>query len=62
LQFSDSRVSDLHPADSTYPASQATSRGVVFGLPAKLVMDGQHGSTASERVTHVVVDRGGVQL
>ncbi len=56
LQLSDSRVTDLQPDAATCPASQANGHSVVFGLPPRIQMDGQRGSTAFGRITHVTVD------
>jgi parallel beta-helix repeat protein len=56
LQLSDSRVSGLRPDPATCPASQASTHSIVFGLPPRIQADGQRGSTASGRVTHVMVD------
>jgi parallel beta-helix repeat protein len=56
LQLSDSRVSGVQPDAATCPAAQANGHAVVFGLPPIIEADGHRGSTASGRVTQVVVD------
>jgi parallel beta-helix repeat protein len=54
LQITDARVSDIAPASTT--CSSAFGRSVQFGLGNRAVIDGERGTTASGRVTGVVVD------
>src|SRR5262245_20381653 len=54
LELTDARVSDIVPASTT--CTQAAGRSVQFGLGDRAVLDGQRGSSASGRVTGVVVD------
>ncbi|MEV7022437.1 right-handed parallel beta-helix repeat-containing protein [Kitasatospora sp. NPDC093558] len=56
LDLSDSAVTDIHP-DASCPAQQAGGRGVVFGLPEFILVDGVGGSTASGRISHVTIAR-----
>ncbi|MBP2055574.1 hypothetical protein J2Z21_008590 [Streptomyces griseochromogenes] len=56
LDLSQSRVIDMLPAPSC-PADQAFGRGVTIGLPDFIQVDGAAGSTASGRITRVVVTR-----
>ncbi|MGW1091631.1 hypothetical protein ACWD4L_36555 [Streptomyces sp. NPDC002596] len=57
LDLSDSRVTDITP-DPSCPDDQASGRGVVFGLPAFIQVDGAAGSsTGFGRVSHVSVAR-----
>jgi len=55
LELTDARVSNLVPATTT--CAQADSYGVQFGIYDRAIVDGQRGSSASGRVTGVVVDR-----
>lgn len=57
LELSDSRVTGMQPDAVSCAAQDAAGRGVVFGLPPHIEVDGQRGSTAYGRVTNVVVDR-----
>jgi len=57
LLLSDSRVTDMRPDAATCPPQDAAGRGVVFGLPPHIVVNGQGGSTAYGRVTKVMVER-----
>jgi parallel beta-helix repeat protein len=54
LELTDARVSDMVPDTTT--CSGATDKGVQFGLPPSIEIDGERGSTANGRVTGVVVD------
>lgn len=54
LQLTDARVSNLVPATTT--CDQADSYGVQFGIYDRAIIDGQRGTSASGRVTGVVVD------
>jgi parallel beta-helix repeat protein len=54
LELTDARVSDIVPASTTCSAAIGTS--VQFGLGDGAVIDGERGTTASGRVTGVVVD------
>ena len=56
LELSDARVTAIQ-ADATRCAPQdAAGRAVVYGTPPHVLVDGQHGSTAYGRITHVTVD------
>jgi parallel beta-helix repeat protein len=54
LELTDARVSDIVPATTT--CAQAQGYGVQFGLYDRAIIDGQRGTSASGRVTDVVVD------
>lgn len=54
LELTDARVSRIVPASTTCAAALGTS--VQFGLGDRAVIDGERGTTASGRVTGVVVD------
>jgi parallel beta-helix repeat protein len=54
LQLTDARVSDIVPTTTT--CTQAAGRSVQFGLGDRAIIDGQRGTSASGRVTGVVVD------
>jgi parallel beta-helix repeat protein len=54
LELTDARVSDIVPATTT--CDQAQGYGVQFGLYDRAIIDGQRGTSASGRVTDVVVD------
>jgi parallel beta-helix repeat protein len=54
LELTDARVSQILPASTTCAAALGTS--VQFGLGDRAVIDGERGTTASGRVTGVVVD------
>src|SRR5262249_30149340 len=54
LELTDARVSDIVPATTT--CSTADGRSVQFGLGDRVLIDGERGTTASGRVTSVVVD------
>ena len=54
LELSDARVSDIMPATTT--CAQAQGYGVQFGVYDRAIIDGQRGTSASGRVTNVVVD------
>jgi parallel beta-helix repeat protein len=54
LELTDARVSDIVPATAT--CDQAEGYGVQFGLYDRAIIDGQRGTSASGRVTCVVVD------
>jgi parallel beta-helix repeat protein len=54
LELTDARVSDIVPATTT--CDDAEGYGVQFGVYDKAVIDGQRGTSASGRVTGVVVD------
>jgi parallel beta-helix repeat protein len=57
LELTDARVSDMQPVPGVCPEpSPFNGRGVQFGLPPRIEIDGEAGTTASGRVTHVVVD------
>ncbi|MFI8455645.1 right-handed parallel beta-helix repeat-containing protein [Kitasatospora sp. NPDC085464] len=56
LDLTDSRVTDMQP-DPSCPAEQAGGRGVVYGLPPFVRVDGAEGSTASGRVARVRIAR-----
>jgi parallel beta-helix repeat protein len=57
LEITDARVSDMQPAPGVCPEpSPFGGRGVQFGLTRPILIDGEHGTTASGRVTDVVVD------
>ncbi|MER6075893.1 right-handed parallel beta-helix repeat-containing protein [Streptomyces sp. NPDC001817] len=56
LDLSDSRITDMHPASSC-PADQAGGRGVVFGLPSFVQVNGVSGSRASGSVCRVKIAR-----
>jgi parallel beta-helix repeat protein len=57
LELTDARVSDMHPDPGVCPEpSPFGGRGVQFGLTRPILIDGEHGTRASGRVTHVVVD------
>ena len=55
LELTDARVSDILPAAASCPAPPA-GRSVSFGVPLIIEQDGVRGSTASGRVTGVVID------
>jgi parallel beta-helix repeat protein len=55
LMLSEARVTDILPGAASCPAPPA-GRAVAFGLPPFVEIDGERGSTAFGRVTHVVVD------
>ena len=55
LELTDARVSDILPAAASCPAPPV-GRSVVFGVPRIIEQDGLRGSTASGRVTGVVID------
>ena len=54
LELTDARVSNIVPATTT--CAQAQGYGVLFGLYDRAIIDGQRGTSASGRVTGVVVD------
>jgi parallel beta-helix repeat protein len=54
LELTDARVSDIVPASTTCSSASGTS--LQFGLGDRAVIDGERGTTASGRVTGVVVD------
>jgi parallel beta-helix repeat protein len=54
LELTDARVSDIVPASTACSSALGTS--VQFGLGDRAVIDGERGTTASGRVTGVVVD------
>jgi parallel beta-helix repeat protein len=57
LELTDARVSDMQPEPGVCPEpSPFQGRGVQFGLPRRIEIDGERGTTASGRVTQVVVD------
>jgi parallel beta-helix repeat protein len=57
LELTDARVSDMQPDPGVCPEpSPFGGRGVQFGLTRPILIDGEHGTRASGRVTHVVVD------
>jgi parallel beta-helix repeat protein len=57
LELTDARVSDMQPVPGVCPEpSPFGGRGVQFGLTRFILIDGEHGTRASGRVTHVVVD------
>jgi parallel beta-helix repeat protein len=54
LDLSDARISNIVP--TTTKCAVAAYRGIQFGLGDRAVIDGQRGTTAFGRVSHVVVD------
>jgi parallel beta-helix repeat protein len=54
LELTNARVTDIVPASTTCSSALGTS--VQFGLGNRAVIDGERGTTASGRVTGVVVD------
>jgi parallel beta-helix repeat protein len=54
LELTDSRVSDIVPAATT--CTDAQGYGVQFGVYERAIIDGQRGTSASGRVSNVVVD------
>jgi parallel beta-helix repeat protein len=57
LELTDARVSDMQPVPGVCPEpSPFGGRGVQFGLTRPILIDGEQGTRASGRVTHVVVD------
>jgi parallel beta-helix repeat protein len=54
LELTDARISDMLP--NTMACSVATDRSVQFGLGDRALIDGELGTTASGRVTGVVID------
>jgi parallel beta-helix repeat protein len=57
LELTDARVSNMQPDPGVCPEpSPFGGRGVQFGLTRRILIDGENGTTASGRVTHVVVD------
>jgi len=55
LELTDARVSDMLP-DTTACSLPPIDKSVQFGLPPRIQIDGELGTTASGRVTGVVVD------
>src|SRR5262245_13239140 len=54
LELTDSRITDMQPPPGLCPEpSPFGGRGVQFGLTRFILIDGEHGTRASGRVTHV---------
>lgn len=57
LELTDARVSNMRPDPGACPEpSPLGGRAVRFGFPRPILIDGERGTAASGRVTHVVVD------
>src|SRR5262249_17128372 len=57
LELTDARVSNIQPEPGVCPEpSPFGGRGVQFGLGSRVLIDGELGTRASGRVTHVIVD------
>ncbi len=56
LELTDARVTGIQADPTTCPGDQAAGRAVVYGTPPHIEVDGQNGSTAYGRVSHVQVD------
>jgi parallel beta-helix repeat protein len=57
LDLSDARVTDIRADAATCAPREAAGRAVVFGMPPHIVVDGEHGSPAYGRISHVDVER-----
>lgn len=56
LELSDSRVASIRPGDLACDISGALSSAVTIGLVSFFEVDGQLGSTAHGRISHVIVE------
>ena len=56
LDLSDALVRDMMPDAADCPGTPPEGRGVGFGLPPSIEIEGVHGRNAFGKVSHVVVD------
>jgi parallel beta-helix repeat protein len=57
LDLSAARVTDIRADAATCVPGNAAGRAVVFGMPPHIVVDGEHGSPAYGRISHVEIER-----